>query len=291
MKRTSLQIFLLSVFLVHVSNLSGQEANSFSYPLNLGDFWEYLWFPGFEETLEVVGDTLMPNGHHYRVLEHELWGHLSISYQRISDENELFQIDQFETEEYLWFKLDTELADSWKVPEKGGDSLTYVVIEMGDTTLWSHEFKYTKIIAPEAFLLEFILVDSIGIFHKGFEGGHSELKGAIINGKGFGVLTNAKDEEPVLPKRLVLNENYPNPFDPTTTIAYSLASRSKVVLTIYNLLGQEVKALVNEVQTPGNRLITWDGRDNQGDMVGSGVYIYSIRTGTRIEARKMVRLP
>jgi hypothetical protein len=93
------------------------------------------------------------------------------------------------------------------------------------------------------------------------------------------------------PKKFALYQNYPNPFNPTTTIAYSLAYRSKVVLTIHNLLGQEVKTLVNEVQTLGQKLITWDGSDNQGDMVGSGVYIYSIRTGARIESRKMVRLP
>jgi hypothetical protein len=105
------------------------------------------------------------------------------------------------------------------------------------------------------------------------------------------VLTDIYAGEFVLPTEYTLHQNYPNPFNPTTTISYSLPKRSKVVLTIYNLLGQEVKALVNEVQTPGNKLITWDARDNQGDMVGAGVYIYTIRTGTRIEARKMVRLP
>lgn len=89
-----------------------------------------------------------------------------------------------------------------------------------------------------------------------------------------------------IPMKFVLNQNYPNPFNPSTTISYSLSQRFEVVLTIYNLLGQEVKTLINEIQTPGNKWITWDGRDNQVDIVGSGVYIYSIRTGTRIEARK-----
>jgi photosystem II stability/assembly factor-like uncharacterized protein len=96
---------------------------------------------------------------------------------------------------------------------------------------------------------------------------------------------------PSTPGAYNLKQNYPNPFNPATTISYSLPQRSEVVLTIYNLLGQEVKKLINEIQTPGNKLTTWDGTDNQGDMVGAGVYIYSIRTGTRIEARKMVRLP
>ncbi len=93
------------------------------------------------------------------------------------------------------------------------------------------------------------------------------------------------------PKEYRLNQNYPNPFNPITTIAYRLPHSSEVVLTIHNLLGQEVRRLVSEIQAPGNKWMTWDGRDNQGDMVGAGVYIYSIRTGTTIETRKMVRLP
>jgi hypothetical protein len=94
-----------------------------------------------------------------------------------------------------------------------------------------------------------------------------------------------------LPVTFTLHQNYPNPFNPTTAISYSIPRTSRVVLTVYNLLGQEVKMLINEIQTPGNKWITWDGRDNQGDIVGSGVYIYRIRTGSKIEARKMVRLP
>jgi hypothetical protein len=92
-------------------------------------------------------------------------------------------------------------------------------------------------------------------------------------------------------KNFNLYQNYPNPFNPETTIEYQIRTRAFVTIIIYNLLGQEVKKLINEIQTPGNKLITWDGRDNQGGMVGSGIYIYSIRTGTKIEARKMVRLP
>jgi hypothetical protein len=106
------------------------------------------------------------------------------------------------------------------------------------------------------------------------------------------LVTSVEEGQPTsLPVEFALGQNYPNPFNPSTTISYSLPQKSEVVLTIYNLLGQEIKTLVNEIQTPGNKLITWDGRDNQGDMVGAGVYIYSIRTGTRIKARKMVRLP
>jgi hypothetical protein len=103
--------------------------------------------------------------------------------------------------------------------------------------------------------------------------------------------TSIELAEQSLPASFGLAQNYPNPFNPTTTISYSIPQTSRVVLTIYNLLGQEVKTLVNEIQIPGNKWITWDSRDNQDDMVGSGVYIYSIRTATRIETRKMVRLP
>lgn len=73
-------------------------------------------------------------------------------------------------------------------------------------------------------------------------------------------------------KTFALKSNYPNPFNPTTTIRYQVAKESKVTLTIYNLLGQKVKTLVNEKVAAGDYHVVWDGSNNNGERVGSGIY-------------------
>jgi sugar lactone lactonase YvrE len=85
------------------------------------------------------------------------------------------------------------------------------------------------------------------------------------------------------PFHLGLNQNYPNPFNPATTISYSLAHSSKVVLTIYDIIGREVSTVVNDVQASGEHIVTF----HAGSRLGAGVYIYSLRTGDAALARKM----
>jgi photosystem II stability/assembly factor-like uncharacterized protein len=87
-----------------------------------------------------------------------------------------------------------------------------------------------------------------------------------------------------------LSQNYPNPFNPVTTIKYYLPSRSKVVLKIYDILGKEIRILVDDIQSPGLKSVIWDGTNNQGESVGSGVYIYQIRAGNEIQTKKMTLL-
>jgi flagellar hook assembly protein FlgD len=88
-----------------------------------------------------------------------------------------------------------------------------------------------------------------------------------------------------------LNQNYPNPFNPVTSIQYSVISDQSphhVTLKIYNLLGQEVQTLVDEVQETGYYTVTWDGRDQAGNEVSSGVYFYRIRTDGFEKTMKML---
>ena len=85
-----------------------------------------------------------------------------------------------------------------------------------------------------------------------------------------------------------LFENYPNPFNPTTVISYQLSVVSEVQLKVYNLLGQEIRTLVNTRQSPGRYEVQWDGRDQFGREVGSGVYLYRIEAEGFRQARKMI---
>ena len=95
-------------------------------------------------------------------------------------------------------------------------------------------------------------------------------------------------EETVIPTEFALKPNYPNPFNPETTIEFALPKTSKVTLTIYNLMGQLIQELVNSEYSAGYQRVVWNGQDSRGNMVGSGVYIYSLKTDNFSQTRKMI---
>ncbi len=93
-----------------------------------------------------------------------------------------------------------------------------------------------------------------------------------------------------LPSTFALYQNYPNPFNPTTTITYTLPAMSRVVLKIYNILGQEVKTLVDAIEPAGERAVVWNGTTNQERMASSGVYFYRLKAGNFVDVKKLVFL-
>jgi hypothetical protein len=102
---------------------------------------------------------------------------------------------------------------------------------------------------------------------------------------GVGVMDNES-----VPSKTVLYQNHPNPFNPTTAIDYGLREPCRVTLTIYNVLGQKVRTLVDGDQTAGFKTARWDGKNTKGQSVASGVYIYRLRAGDFVEAKKMILL-
>ncbi len=101
----------------------------------------------------------------------------------------------------------------------------------------------------------------------------------------FGELHSDETSYIGLPGSYALAQNYPNPFNPATTISYTIPATSKVVLTVYDVLGRQVANLVDEVQQPGSHQVIWDGSD-----VTSGIYFYQIQAGNFMETKKMVLL-
>ena len=93
-----------------------------------------------------------------------------------------------------------------------------------------------------------------------------------------------------LPDRTVLLPAYPNPFNPNTTIAYQLSGSGPVRLTLYNITGQPVKRLAHATQGPGTYQVNWDGRDDHGRTLPTGVYLYRLQVGAQTETRKLLLL-
>jgi len=98
----------------------------------------------------------------------------------------------------------------------------------------------------------------------------------------------AESEDRLIPELFYLSPNHPNPFNPSTTIEYSIPQRTHVTLSIYNILGEKIKTLVDRTLTAGNYSAVWDGKNESGRAAASGIYLYQIRTAEFSESRKML---
>jgi hypothetical protein len=91
-----------------------------------------------------------------------------------------------------------------------------------------------------------------------------------------------------LPTSFAITQNYPNPFNPMTTIEYSVPSRTDVTIEIFNVLGQKVRSLVRGSKSAGSYRIEWNGNDDSGKPVSTGVYLYRFQAGDMVYTKKML---
>ncbi len=99
-----------------------------------------------------------------------------------------------------------------------------------------------------------------------------------------------ESHETLSPASFSLHQNWPNPFNSSTRIAYSLSHPTEVRIVIYNILGQKIKTLTDEFQTQGHKTIYWDGTDKRGALASSGIYFCKIQAGEFSESKKIVLL-
>jgi len=92
----------------------------------------------------------------------------------------------------------------------------------------------------------------------------------------IGSVTAVDSKSEAIPDKFALLQNFPNPFNPETCIVYQIPTSSFVHLAIYNLLGEKVKQMVEEQKQPGEYSVIWDGKDDDGKRVSSGIYIYQL---------------
>jgi len=94
----------------------------------------------------------------------------------------------------------------------------------------------------------------------------------------------------VMPEKFTIHQNYPNPFNPVTTLRYDLPEQTHVNIIIYDMLGKQVKTLINQTQDAGYRSIIWDATNAYSKPVSAGVYLYQIQAGEYMQTKKMVLL-
>ena len=125
------------------------------------------------------------------------------------------------------------------------------------------------------------------IWYVGF--GHLYLYRFVQSAFHENILASYNDTESLL-KTFMLYPNYPNPFNPTTTIRYNLLQSSLVNITIYDMMGRKIKTLINQSQDAGQRSIVWKATNDFGHPVSTGIYLYQIHAGDNIQTKKMIFL-
>jgi len=103
----------------------------------------------------------------------------------------------------------------------------------------------------------------------------------VLRGDGYG---------PDIPDEIGLSQNFPNPFNPITEIRYNLPIDQVVAITVYDLNGRVVKSLINSAQSAGYHKVIWDGTNENGIAISTGIYFYQMRAGDFVEMKKMVLL-
>ena len=187
---------------------------------------------------------------------------------------------------------------SWSVSsDANGDSLYYLMrvtsVEIGnhdiDTNATFIDVSYMDIIEDMAendvtvATLEWTVHVNDGIDTVAADNGPFTV---MIDG-GYAMNTFS---EALIPEVFALHQNYPNPFNPITTLRYDLPENSYVNVTVYDMLGREIRTLVNATQDAGFKSVIWDATNNYGKPVSTGVYLYKIQAGDFVQTKKMVLL-
>jgi hypothetical protein len=122
--------------------------------------------------------------------------------------------------------------------------------------------------------------------------GFASVHGLAFNPDTTGVSSIREDNltDASLPREFALFRNYPNPFNPSTVIRFDLPRAVNAKLVIYDILGQRIRTLVNEKLEAGQKQATWDGTNDAGERVSSGIYIYRLKAGNYVKSLKLILL-
>lgn len=284
----NLLIIISSLIAVIINAQEKPDPASF-FPTAVGNVWEYSTDHGFVRQV-INNDSLGSDGSKF----------LFSDYQT----EPLYRVDTASLVYYLpfalnWklYKLEADSSVTWRVRTDPPGTFARVdkiytanvfgkeryVKEIG---FYRPPYPFTDTTITEETVYEryVLLVSGIGEYYEyNYESGPVRiLQGCIIDGITYGTV-NVEEEIQTLPSEFILYQNYPNPFNPTTNIEYNLPNSAKVTLKIYNIIGEEVRKLVEEDQQEGKHKVTFNARG-----LPSGVYIYILNAGDKIHSRKMV---
>jgi len=235
-------------------------------------------------TTTVVGDTVMPNGRQYRILRKD--GGWQEEYQRISGKI-VYAYTSFDSSEHILFDFSCGVGDTVAIIPGRWDSVLTTVTFDYRTNVFGRVLRvkefYERAFKSSMYVIRTV-ADSIGLLRLTYEPGEGgQAVGAIIDGVQYGHITGLRPYTPGLPNQPVLRQNFPNPFNPSTILQFSLPRRCHVVLRVLNVLGEDVETLINEERAAGDYSANWTPIHN-----GTRVYFCTLMAGGIIETKRMV---
>ncbi len=176
------------------------------------------------------------------------------------------------------FEVDPKLVN----PGSGGTIGDPTQLE----TLAAYKLQHDSPVIDKGLDLELLFGIDVGL-HDFYGISLPQFAGFDIGAHESETFSSIKLSNHIIPPKSELENNYPNPFNQTTIIPFKLSNTSLIKLAVYNTLGQEITLLVNEFYAPGNYSILWDGRDNSGQLVTSGIYYSKLDLATEMKTIKM----
>lgn len=238
------------------------------------------------------------------IIQWHNWGHYPNG-----TPNMIFQVVLFQnssTIRFVYENIDDQASSTFGIENVDGtvgleiaNDQTYahnqLLTQISSGVQWLNENPAAGTIAPGDSLEVLLIADATGLQDSIYQATLVINSNDPVNGNlmapyvtlEVGQVTDINDQSD-LPKTFALNPNYPNPFNPTTTIAYQVPRQSDVRIEIYNMLGQRVRTLLNDRKEPGVYQAVWNGRNDSGVQVGSGVYLYRMVAGDYTQVRKMI---
>ena len=293
MKNIKILIFFL------IGSISFSQSNEFLdfYPLSVGNQWTMLSqfdVPPYEEHyfVSVEKDTLINDKIYFKIkTEYPFSNSKYYSFERIDTlTSQVIRYDKYYSIDYIIDSLEAEGEDFFTAERYhsiypfNNPTQCYWVIT--DTVLNIQTvIKAFQGINNDWWPPAYILAKGFGLVEIQGTQWRTELVYAKIDGIEYGTPVGNIKEESSLPKEFVLTQNYPNPFNPSTKIKYSIPISNAVRIKVYDMLGKEIKTLVNEFKSAGVYEIEFDASN-----LPSGVYFYRIISGTYSEIKKMLLL-
>ncbi|MBP9211669.1 MAG: T9SS type A sorting domain-containing protein [Bacteroidetes bacterium] len=253
------------------------------YPLAVGNRWYY---DSSSVPVRVVKDTLMPNGRTYAVLDRS--DQAGGIYVR-SDSAYVYYYGHHQNVEIRYFSLTGAVGDT--VLTVFNEQVKITAID--SITVFGKKARRIRYRFGALTTNEFELTEGFGLTAKHFYGDPAPpwpnysniLTGCVVNGVQFGNVVKVIVCGPEVPLQFSLGQNFPNPFNPSTTIQYSVPADGDIRLSVHDLLGREAAVLESGFRPAGTYSVQWNARG-----LASGVYFYQLTSGGRTIVRTMTIL-
>jgi len=269
------------------------------YPLNNGNYWEYhesigelggAYTTSPNYWLNVIGDTVFSNGKTYKKIKQGSFSYSDINwrYERI-DSTTLAVYRLYNGVEYKIDSLSAKPGDRIACSHFNIPFIKFTnCISEGEETWFDQQYMVKTMQDPSTSMnYQYKLVEGLGFCYSvSYEGifQATKLTYAKINGVEYGIKTGINRNDQI-PTQFILFQNYPDPFNSTTKINYTVPKSVFTTIKVYDVLGREVTTLVNENKSAGDYSIQFDG----GKLV-SGIYFYRMKAGDFVQTKKLILL-